>query len=123
MSNVATWFEIPVSDMPRAKTFYQNVLQTTFKDEDMEGYRMAIFNHEDPAVGGMLVSGERYEPSRTGAVVYLNGGDDLNSPLQRVVEQGGSVLLPKTPIHDGQCGYFAHFLDSEGNRIGLYSPA
>ncbi|QSA97901.1 VOC family protein [Methylococcus sp. EFPC2] len=122
MSNVATWFEIPVKDMPRAKRFYQSVLHTDFKDEDMGACQMAIFNCEAPAVGGMLVSGEHYEPNRTGAIVYLNGGEDLSQPLQRVAEQGGSVLLPKTPIHDGECGYFAHFLDSEGNRVGLYSP-
>jgi predicted enzyme related to lactoylglutathione lyase len=31
--------------------------------------------------------------------------------------------MPKTPIHDGDCGYFAMFLDSEGNRVGLYSAS
>lgn len=123
MSNVATWFEIPVKDMARAKAFYQSVMQTTFKDEEMDGYKLAIFAHDDLAVSGMLISGDHYEPSQTGAVVYLNGGDDLNPPLQRVVEQGGSVIIPKTPIHDGACGYCAQFLDSEGNRIGLYSRA
>lgn len=123
MSNVATWFEIPVKDMARAKAFYQSVLQTTFKDEEMSGYQIAIFAHDLPSVSGMLIAGEHYEPSQTGAVIYLNGGDDLTPPLQRVVEQGGSVIMPKTPIHEGECGYFAQFLDSEGNRIGLYSPA
>lgn len=121
MNNVAMWFEMPVTDMQRAKNFYQNVLGTSFKDEEMAGYSMAIFAHEPSSVSGMLVSGEHYQPSQTGAVVYLNGGDDLNEPLQRVAEQGGSVLMPKTPIHDGECGYFALFLDSEGNRVGLFS--
>ncbi|MGR8935627.1 MAG: VOC family protein [Gammaproteobacteria bacterium] len=121
MNNVATWFELPVTDMPRAKNFYQNVLRTSFKDEEMGGYSLAIFAHEPPGVSGMLVLGEHYQPSQTGAVVYLSGGDDLNEPLQRVVDEGGSVLMPKTPIHDGECGYFALFLDSEGNRVGLFS--
>ncbi|MDF9391702.1 MULTISPECIES: VOC family protein [Methylococcus] len=123
MSNVANWFEIPVKDMARAKAFYQEVLKTTFKDEAMGSYQMAIFASEGPAVSGMLIAGEHYEPSQTGAVVYLNGGTDLSQPLQRAVEHGASVLVPKTPIHDGACGYFAQFLDSEGNRVGLYSPA
>ncbi|WP_367026751.1 VOC family protein [Methylococcus sp. ANG] len=123
MSNVANWFEIPVKDLARAKAFYGDVLQTTFKDEEMGGYQMAIFAYEGQAVSGMLIAGEHYEPSQTGAVVYLNGGEDLSQPLQRAVEHGGSVLVPKTPIHDGDCGYFAQFLDSEGNRVGLYSPA
>jgi predicted enzyme related to lactoylglutathione lyase len=121
MNNVATWFEIPVTDLQRAKIFYQNVLQATFKDEAMGAYQLAIFEAEQGAVSGMLVLGENYQPSQTGAVVYFNGGEDLSSPLHRVVQHGGSVLVPKTPIHDGDCGYFAMFLDSEGNRVGLYS--
>lgn len=121
--NVATWFEIPVTDMQRAQTFYRNVLQADFKEEEMSGYQMAIFNAEQGAVSGMLVLGEHYQPTQTGAVVYFNGGEDLTLPLDRVVKHGGSVLLPKTPIHDGECGYFALFSDSEGNRVGLYSPS
>ncbi|NOR69083.1 MAG: VOC family protein [Methylomarinum sp.] len=122
MKNVANWFEIPVIDMARAKSFYQNVMKTSFNDDEMDGFLMAIFDAEEGAVSGMLVFGEHYQPSQTGAVIYLNGGDDLSVPLERVVEQGGKVIIPKTSIKDGDCGYFAQFMDSEGNRIGLYSP-
>ncbi|MGR9088773.1 MAG: VOC family protein [Gammaproteobacteria bacterium] len=121
-NNLATWFELPVTDMHRAKSFYQNVLHADFKDEDMNGFHMAIFNAEPGAVSGMLVLGEQYQPSQTGAVVYFNGGEDLSAPLARALQHGGSVVVPKTPIHDGECGYFALFLDCEGNRVGLYSP-
>lgn len=123
MNNVANWFELPVKDMARAKAFYQGILETTFKDEEVGGHQMAIFAHEAPAVSGMLIRGEHYEPSQTGAIVYLNGGTDLSHVLARVPGSGGSVIVPKTPIHDGECGYFAHFLDTEGNRVGVYSPA
>lgn len=118
MNNVANWFEIPVTDMARAKSFYQKVMQTSFKDDEMDGFQMAIFDAEEGAVSGMLVLGEHYQPSQTGAVIYLNGGKDLSFPLARALEQGGKTLVPKTAI---ECGYFAQFLDSEGNRIGLYS--
>lgn len=30
-NNVASWFDIPVTDLQRAKAFYQNVLQVTFR--------------------------------------------------------------------------------------------
>jgi predicted enzyme related to lactoylglutathione lyase len=121
MNNVATWFEIPVTDIQRAKAFYQNILQTTFKDENLDSCEMAIFANEGGAVSGSLIQGEHYLPSQTGAVIYLNGGEDLKAPLDKVVQFGGCVLLPKTPIHDGELGYFALFLDSEGNRVGLFS--
>lgn len=122
-NNVATWFELPVTDMQRAKNFYRNVLQADFKDEEMHNMQLAIFNAEPGSVSGMLVSSEQYQPSQTGAVVYFNGGEDLSDPLERALQLGGSLVVPKTPIHDGECGYFALFLDSEGNRVGLYSPA
>lgn len=121
--NIATWFELPVNNMTRAKAFYQSVLQAEFKDEEMSGLQMAIFSAEPGAVSGMLVLGETYQPSQSGAVVYFNGGADLTAPLERAVQQGGSVVVPKTAIHDGECGYFALILDCEGNRVGLYSQA
>ena len=122
-NNIATWFELPVIDMQRAQNFYRSVFDVSFKEEEMGGYQMAIFEAEEGAVSGMLVLGEHYQPSATGAVVYFNGGADLNEPLAKIESHGGSILMPKTPIHEGDCGYFAMFLDSEGNRVGLYSPA
>lgn len=122
-NNVATWFELPVTNMQRAQSFYQNVLQADFKDEDMNGMQLGIFNAEPGTVSGMLVLGEQYQPNQSGAVVYFNGGEDLSGPLEKALRHGGSLVVPKTPIHDGECGYFALFLDSEGNRVGLYSPS
>ncbi len=121
MKNIITWFEIPVTDMERAKIFYSAVMETGFEDNEMNGFKMAIFDFEEPAVSGMLIKAEGYEPSKTGAVIYLNGGEDLSEPLDRAVKNGAEVLMPKTAINDGECGHFAQFVDSEGNRIGLYS--
>ncbi|MCQ8182121.1 VOC family protein [Methylomonas sp. SURF-1] len=121
--NIATWFELPATDLGRAQDFYRSVLDTSFKLEDMSDMQLAIFEAEDGAVSGMLVKNEHYQPSATGAVVYFNGGEDLSQPLEKVEAAGGKVLMSKTPIHDGECGYFALVLDSEGNRVGLYSPA
>ena len=58
--------------------------------------------------------------SADGTVLYLNGGDDLQVSLNRVEGAGGHVLIPKTLISP-EVGYFAQFLDTEGNRVGLYS--
>ncbi len=121
MNNITAWFELPVSDMQRAKDFYREVLNAEFKDEEMSDFQLAIFSAEPGAVTGALVLGDGYQPSQTGAVVYFNAGDDLSLALDKAARNGASILLPKTPIHDGECGYFALLLDSEGNRVGLYS--
>ena len=44
----------------------------------------------------------------------------LREPLARVVTAGGSIVVPKTDIGEG-FGYFALFIDTEGNRVGLHS--
>ena len=53
--------------------------------------------------------------------LYLDGGEDLQLMLDKVEKNGGKVLVPKTP-HADENGFFAIFLDSEGNRMGLSSP-
>ena len=59
------------------------------------------------------------DTSSAGALVYLNGGDDLSVTLSKVEAAGGKILLPKTAI--GPNGFMAHFTDTEGNKIGLHS--
>ncbi len=121
MNHILTWCEIPVTDMPRAKAFYSEVLDVNFIHQEMEGFEMAMFTEDPELISGALVKGETYEPSKQGSVVYLNAGDNLFPVLQRAQAQGAEVLWPKTPIDGGEKGYFAQFVDCEGNRVGLYS--
>lgn len=117
--DVINWFDIPVSDLDRAARFYGAILGGV----TLERYRTpsiagALF--PEGGVTGTLLQGEGFVPGHGGSVVYLNGGDDLDTILGRVAGAGGAVLLPKTPI-GGDRGYFAYFEDTEGNRIGLHS--
>lgn len=121
MKHMVTWAEISVSDMERAMAFYQKILAVDFKRESMGDLDYAMFACEQEAISGALVAGESYEPSDKGSIIYLNGGDDLNVSLDKISAQGKQIVIPKTPINDGECGYFAQFIDSEGNRVGLYS--
>jgi hypothetical protein len=72
-------------------------------------------------VTGVIIKAEGYKPSADGITIYLNGGDNLQVILDKVEKSGGKVMTPKT-LHADQNGYFAIFLDSEGNKIGLNSP-
>lgn len=54
MKNTIIWFEINVADLNRAKTFYDHVLQTEIRVEDMNGFPpMGII--PDEGVNGALV--------------------------------------------------------------------
>ena len=49
----------------------------------------------------------------------MNAGDDMDSILGRIDLAGGRIIMPKTLISDTS-GYFALFIDSEGNRLALH---
>jgi len=121
MSHAISWFEIPAKNYERAKSFYNTVLATEIKDAHMPAGKYGVFpyDNDNNAVGGGLVQMPGYEPSKTGATVYLNGGDDLSAPLGRVESAGGKIVMPKTDI--GKDGFIAHFLDTEGNKVALHS--
>lgn len=121
MTNSINWFEIPVTDFARAKKFYE----TLYGAEIMEmphpsfKYGMLPADMQNGGIGGGLVQGEGFEPSTKGALIYLNGGEDLNTPLSKVEGAGGKILLPKTSL--GPNGFMAHILDTEGNKVALHS--
>ncbi len=83
MKNAISWFEIPVSDFDRAKTFYESVVQSEMQVMEGMGMKSAFFpaDLQNGGIGGCIIQGEAYVPSTSGAVVYLNGGDDLDATL------------------------------------------
>lgn len=119
-NNFAVWFEIPTQDFQRAIAFYQDIFQCQLHQEDMGPMRLAVFPYAGEAVSGALVSGEGMTPSADGCVIYLSAGPDLEDVLARVQSKGCSIVVPKTKISD-DIGYFAQFMDCEGNRIGIHS--
>lgn len=122
MKNLVNWFEISATDLDRAVQFYSAVLGGgEMQIMDMLGTKMAFLPMESQeGVGGALCQGEGYEPSMNGALLYLNGGDDLSIPLSKVEAAGGSILMPKTQITE-EIGYMAIFVDSEGNKVAFHS--
>lgn len=115
-----SWFEIPVADFARARAFYESVLGITIEPMAMGPTTMGLLSSDPDAVGGAIVQGEDFVPSKLGTVVYLNGGDDLAPMLARVERAGGAIAVPKTEIGN-DFGFFAHFMDTEGNKVGLHS--
>ena len=123
VKNAVNWIEIPVKNFDRAKLFYQMIFNYDMPETPMGPNRMGMLLYDQPGggVGGAIVAGESYEPTPSGSLVYLNGGNDLSVVLGRVEKAGGAVVVPKTLVAP-EIGYFAIFKDCEGNRVGLHSP-
>jgi predicted enzyme related to lactoylglutathione lyase len=121
MKNSINWFEIPVKNFDRAKKFYSTIMggEVTEMPHPEFKYGMLPADMQNGGVGGGIVQGAGFEPSDKGPLIYLNGGEDLSTPLSKVEKAGGKILLPKTSI--GPNGFMAHIMDTEGNRIALHS--
>ena len=120
MQNSIHWVEIPATHIERAVGFYNNLLSIEMKVMEVMSMKTAFFPHTaETQSGGCLMQGPNYIPSDKGTLIYLSAGENLQTALDRVDAAGGTIVLPKTSI--GANGYMAHILDTEGNKVGLYS--
>jgi hypothetical protein len=121
MKSYISLLEIPAMDIPRAINFYQAILSIRIEKMEIPGMEIGIFPYEGQIVPVVIMKSEGSVPSANGVTIYLNAGDNLQSILDKVEKNGGKILLQKT-AHADESGYFALFLDSEGNKMGLNSP-
>ena len=118
-ANPVNWFEIPVNDLSRAKTFYESALGVEITETEMGPNKMGWFPMEMGAAGaaGTLIQGDGYRPSHDGSLVYLHV-DKIDPTLEAINNAGGKTLRPRMGI--GEHGFIAHFEDTEGNRVALH---
>lgn len=120
MHNLVSIIEIPAADLKRAIKFYGAILGVQIQEAKMADVSMGILPNDAGTVNVVLAQGSDYKPTQEGSVVYLNGGNDLQIILDKVEPNGGRVIVPKTAISP-EMGFFALFIDSEGNKLGLHS--
>ncbi len=123
-ANMCGWFEIPVSDMDRARKFYETVFDIEIQVHKLGETLMGWFPFtEDPeargASGSLVQNKEFYTPSSDGVLIYFSSLE-INTEMGKVEGAGGKVLQEKKQISP-DIGYMALFLDTEGNRIALHS--
>jgi predicted enzyme related to lactoylglutathione lyase len=124
MAPAITWFQIPATDMARAKKFYETICGFALEPLDGgPGMEMWSFpaDWQKGEVSGALVAGQGALPSATGTAVFLDANPDLQAVLDRVEGAGGKILMPKTKIETEGAGSFAMIADTEGNTVGLHS--
>ncbi|MEI6087215.1 MAG: VOC family protein [Bacteroidota bacterium] len=120
-TNAINWFEIPATDISRAKTFYETIFEITMMEMEMPDmkYAMFPFDSKSTKVSGAIAKSSFHTASLTGAIIYLNANPDLQKVLDRIEKAGGKITMPKTSI--GPNGFMAFFTDSEGNGMALHS--
>ncbi|WP_277134048.1 MULTISPECIES: VOC family protein [Bacteroides] len=119
MKKFIAFFEIPSVDFLRAVDFYETVLDVQLPVSECETEKMACFIEEGETVGSIFYAPD-YLPSEKGVIISFHC-EDIVRTLDKVLQKGGKVVIPKTKIEVEGRGWFALFADSEGNRVGLYA--
>jgi hypothetical protein len=120
--NPVVWFEIYVQEMDRARSFYEEVLQTEFRriTPPLDELEMWAFpaDMQAPGCGGALVKIPGCPSGGNSTLVYFHCADCAVEEA-RVVPAGGRIHRSKIPI--GQFGFISLAHDTEGNLFGLHS--
>ncbi|MEJ8473969.1 VOC family protein [Roseibium algae] len=115
--NFTVWIELPVTDLDKAISFYNDVFLTSMEKVEMGPNPIAMFPVKDGGSAGHLYPGK--PPVRgTGPTVHLACPDALEATMERLVGAGGEVVSDPITIPVGR---FAYCLDPDGNSIGLFS--
>ncbi len=125
-TNAVCWFEIYVDDMPRAKAFYESVLDvqltrldppdatSDFPQPEMWAFPMA----ERPGASGAICKMDGVTAGGNSTLVYFDS-EDCSVEEARVEKAGGKLVVPKMAI--GEYGFISIAQDTEGNTIGFHS--
>ena len=80
-THIISWFEIPSTDFERAVRFYETVLATELRRENVGDQPIGIFQYTEPATGGCVIHSPTAKPSTDGVVVYLNAQPNVDAVL------------------------------------------
>ncbi|MBL4593612.1 MAG: hypothetical protein JKX68_07345 [Flavobacteriales bacterium] len=132
------WFEIPASDFYRATVFYHKVFGVKINELELNGVKHGIFEFGNGQISGAIIENDGSE-IKAGVVLFFDGYPSISELETKIVDNGGQILVSKTliknEIEDGssvlpenfidgsRLGYFAYFLDTEGNKMGLYGSS
>ena len=121
MKNKACFFEIPSSDVVKAKTFYEKVFDWKVELHGDEG-AMALTTPADkdynPIEAGGINGGFYKRKSKDDHPSVGVETESIDNTLKAIEKAGGKVVTPKHAI--GEWGFMADFTDPEGNVMSLW---
>jgi uncharacterized protein len=116
MQKLISWVEIPTVDFNRAVKFYNSVFKLNLSKKDFGQEKMACFPNDE----GAISYAPGFKPSENGVMVSFTVPDSIEATIQRIENNGGKILQPKTKIEAEGRDYFTICTDTEGNKISIY---
>jgi len=123
--NVIAWFEIPVRRIVDAIPFYHNVFNYVIVPHNIGGKEYGIITGIEPYPDecyGALVEYPEHEPLPCFPVHYFRtiNCSDFFAIQNRVLANGGYVLMPPTPYHP-ILGTSCICEDNQGTKFAIHS--
>jgi uncharacterized protein len=115
------WFEIPVTDLDRAKAFYGILFGWEFEPFVDYDENYLLIRGAEESVGGALVLEKRVSAQGAGPILFMSV-EDLDESIEQARRIGGIVAQSTKRITD-KAGWFAVIIDPDGNRVGLWSKS
>src|SRR4051794_984096 len=124
MDHTIVHFEIPADDLDRAVKFYQEVFgwEISRMPGPFEYYGVRTTATDETGMPrGPGVNGGMMKRMNAGQLPtnYI-GVEDIDAYTAKLVEAGGTVILPKMPVPGH--GWLTQFKDPEGNIMALWQP-
>lgn len=109
--------EIPSKDYDKAGKFYNAVF--AWETQLIPEMDYAMYKAPSGICGGFNKHLEIN--AKAGILAYIEV-EDIDAALKKIEENGGTTAQGKTEISP-EIGFFALFIDSEGNNLGLWAKA
>ncbi|HEX4160835.1 MAG TPA: VOC family protein [Rhizomicrobium sp.] len=116
-------FEIHASDPEKIVKFYADVFGWTITHVPQFDYWLIDTGSGEPGINGGLMKRRGPAPgpeNPVNAYVCSIGIDSVDTYLDRAIQAGATVALPKMSIPG--VGYQAYVKDPDGNILGLHQP-
>lgn len=110
------WVEIPATDLNRAKTFYEAVLETSLVENNDGPQAMQMIPSADGAMCGHLYAGKPATDG-DGITAHLSVTGELADAMARIKASGGEVVSETISLPSGS---FFYAKDTEGNSLGIF---
>jgi uncharacterized protein len=117
MKNRLTHFAIYTDDIHRAKHFYEQVFNWGFSSYGPSDFLQIKANQTEYGELIGALQSRTYSPIQE-KIIGLEctiSVDDVDEIIQKVEQNGGRILMPKTAIPT--VGWITKFLDTEGNLV------
>ncbi|SDY10610.1 hypothetical protein SAMN05421736_101382 [Evansella caseinilytica] len=109
--------EIPAPDLNKGVQFYSTIFGWEFEVFSENEY--AFFKIGDTGTGGGLDTNLRPADEKQGVQIVISV-EDIPGKLAEVKENGGIITKEKTEIPGG-LGFYACFIDPNGNHVQIHS--